>query len=174
VRAVDPSYQRPLLAPRATLNSKLVARLALGLSSSRAAHLGEAAKEPAMASSDAPQHAAGAHPCSSLRASLSDVVVRITAEYTGRGPTRASTILNGDWVVVTLTDTLTKGERKLAENGRGTFVREARRAYQDAMRSELVAEVEALTQRRVTAFLSDNHIEPDVAIEAFQLAPESD
>jgi uncharacterized protein YbcI len=124
-----------------------------------------------MASSDVTQQGAGAQPCSSLRASLSDVVVRITAEYTGRGPTRASTTINGDWVFVTLTDTLTKGERKLAENGRADFVREARRAFQGAMRNELVAEVEALTQRRVTAFLSDNHLEPDVAIEAFQLAP---
>jgi uncharacterized protein YbcI len=95
----------------------------------------------------------------------------VQAEYTGRGPTRASTTINGDWVFVTLTDTLTKGERKLAENGRADFVREARRAFQGAMRNELVAEVEALTQRRVTAFLSDNHLEPDVAIEAFQLAP---
>lgn len=123
-----------------------------------------------MVSSDSREHDGG-QPCSSLRASLSDVVVRITADYTGRGPTRARTTLNGDWVFVTLLDTLTKGERKLAESGRGEFVREARRAFQDAMRNELVAAVEALTQRRVIAFLSDNHLEPDVAIEAFQLAP---
>jgi hypothetical protein len=38
------------------------------------------------------------------------------------------------------------------------------------MRADLIAEIEELTARRVTAFLSDNHIEPDVAIEAFHLA----
>ena len=96
-------------------------------------------------------------------------MVRITAEYTGRGPTRARTTINGDWIFVTLSDTLTKGERKLAEAGRMDFVREARRAYQDVMREEFIVEIEALTGRRVLAFLSDAHVEPDVAIECFHL-----
>jgi hypothetical protein len=39
------------------------------------------------------------------------------------------------------------------------------------MREDFTTEIEALTGRRVTAFLSDNHIDPDVAIECFQLAP---
>ena len=39
------------------------------------------------------------------------------------------------------------------------------------MRDDLVAEVEGLTGRRVIAFLSDNHLEPDIAIEAFKLTP---
>jgi uncharacterized protein YbcI len=121
-----------------------------------------------MAASHDPQQSA------SLRAALSDMVMRVTADYTGRGPTRARTTLNGDWVFVTLTDTLTKGERKLAETGRADFVRQSRRAYQDAMREEMVAEVQALTGRAVIAFLSDNHIAPDVAIECFQLAPPAD
>jgi uncharacterized protein YbcI len=107
----------------------------------------------------------------SLHAAISDAVVRITAEYTGRGPNRARTTINGEWIFVTLIDTLTKGERTLASNGRRDFVRESRKAFQDAMRNDLVAEVEALTGRQVTAFLSDNHIEPDVAVEVFQLAP---
>jgi uncharacterized protein YbcI len=106
----------------------------------------------------------------SLHAAVSDAVIRITAEYTGRGPTRARTTVNGEWIFVTLTDTLTKGERTLASSGQADFVRDTRRAFQDAMREELVAEVEGLTGRQVTAFLSDNHLEPDVAIEAFQLA----
>jgi uncharacterized protein YbcI len=106
----------------------------------------------------------------SLHRDISDAVVRITAEYTGRGPTRARTTINGDWIFVTLSDTLTKGERKLAETGRLEFVREARRAYQDAMREEFISEIEALTGRRVLAFLSDAHVDPDVAIESFYLS----
>jgi uncharacterized protein YbcI len=106
----------------------------------------------------------------SLHRDISDAVVRITAEYTGRGPTRARTTINGDWIFVTLSDTLTKGERKLAETGRLDFVREARRAYQDAMREEFISEIEALTGRRVLAFLSDAHVDPDVAIESFYLS----
>jgi uncharacterized protein YbcI len=108
----------------------------------------------------------------SLHRDISDAVVRITAEFTGRGPTRARTTIAGDWIFVTLSDTLTKGERKLAEAGRLEFVRDARRAYQDVMREEFTAEIEALTGRRVLAFLSDAHIDPDVAIEVFHLSPE--
>jgi uncharacterized protein YbcI len=119
-----------------------------------------------MASSDSHQQHG-----TSLHAAISDAVVRITAEYTGRGPTRARTTINGDWIFVTLIDTLTKGERTLASNGRADFVLESRKAFQDAMRDDFVAEIEGLTGRQVTAFLSDSHIEPDVAIEVFQLAP---
>jgi len=110
----------------------------------------------------------------SLHRDISDAVVRITAEYTGRGPTRARTTINGDWIFVTLGDTLTKGERKLAETGRPDFVREARREYQDAMREEFIGAIEALTGRRVLAFLSDAHVDPDVAIECFQLSSDPD
>jgi uncharacterized protein YbcI len=66
------------------------------------------------------------------------------------------------------------GERKLAATGRSQFVRDTRKAFQDAMRDEFIAEVEALTGRTVVAFLSDNHIDPDVAIEAFQLDSRDD
>jgi len=37
------------------------------------------------------------------------------------------------------------------------------------MRSELVAIVERLTGRKVSAFMSSNHVNPDVAIESFVL-----
>ena len=107
-----------------------------------------------------------------LHAAISDMVVRITAEYTGRGPTRARTTINGEWIFVTLSDILTKGERTLASSGRAHLVRETRKAFQDAMRDEMTRELEALTGRRVIAFMSDNHIDPDLAIECFQLAPD--
>jgi uncharacterized protein YbcI len=61
-----------------------------------------------------------------------------------------------------------------ASTGRARLVRDTRKAFQDAMRDEFVAEVEALTGRSVIAFLSDNHIDPDVGIECFQLAPSAD
>ena len=88
-----------------------------------------------------------------------------------RARTHPRTTINGDWIFVTLIDTLTKGERTLANNGRADVVLESRSAFQTAMRDAFVAEVEGLTGRQVLAFLSANHIEPDVAIEAFQLAP---
>jgi uncharacterized protein YbcI len=118
-----------------------------------------------MAGPDQRQHS------NSLHAAISDMVVRVTADYTGRGATRARTTINGEWIFVTLSDILTKGERKLAASGQAHFVETARREFQDVMREDFTTEIEALTGRRVTAFLSDNHIDPDVAIECFQLAP---
>ena len=47
-----------------------------------------------------------------------------------------------------------------------------RRAYQDAMRSGCIASIEGLTGRTVEAFMSANHIDPDLAAEIFILRPE--
>jgi uncharacterized protein YbcI len=71
-----------------------------------------------------------------------------------------------------LADTLTKGERKLAENGHAKRVMETRHAVQEIMRDDLVAEVERLSGRKVIAFMSDNHFDPDMAAETFILEPE--
>jgi uncharacterized protein YbcI len=119
--------------------------------------------------SDSPQSDRG-----SLPAAISNLVVHTTAEYTGRGPTRARTTIDGDWIFVALSDTLTKGERMLAESGRGALVRNMRREFQDAMREQLMDGISQLTGREVIAMLSDNHLNPDVAIEAFCLRPRED
>jgi uncharacterized protein YbcI len=119
------------------------------------------------------QHDGAARPTGGqLLAEISSSAVRVVADYTGRGPTRARTIINGDWVFITLSDGLTKGERRLVELGRDDFVRETGEAYQNAMREELTGEVERLTRRKVIAFLSDNHLDPDVGLEAMLLEPD--
>jgi hypothetical protein len=41
------------------------------------------------------------------------------------------------------------------------------------MRDDLVALVERETERKVIGFMSDNHIDPDLAVEVFVLAPVS-
>jgi len=112
------------------------------------------------------------HPAGGVTASaISNGVVRLLREYTGRGPTRARTYLNDDLVTVVLEDTLTKGERSLVADGETDLVLQARHAYQRTMRTDLIAVVEEATGRKVRAFLSDNHIEPDVAVESFVLEP---
>lgn len=70
-----------------------------------------------------------------------------------------------------LRDTLTKGERSLVADSKIDLVIGMRKAYQNTMRQDLVAAVEQHTGRTVIAFLSDNHIDPDVAIESFLLEP---
>jgi uncharacterized protein YbcI len=113
------------------------------------------------------------HPASgSLSAAISNLVVRIVAEYTGRGPTRARTYIKDDCITCVLQDTLTKGERSLVDDGRAELVLSTRKAYQTTMRHAMRAGVEELTGRRVVAFMSDNNIDPDMAAEVFLLAPE--
>src|SRR3954470_7695247 len=108
-----------------------------------------------------------------LNAAISRAVVQLLAESTGRGPTKARTTIDRDVIVVVLENTLTPGERFLADSNRGEQVLDMRRAYQDAMRTECIASIEALTGRTVVAFMSANHIDPDLAAEVFVLEPES-
>ena len=107
----------------------------------------------------------------SKAAAISTMAVRALHEYTGRGPTRARTHITDDAVTILLEDILTKGERSLVTDGLAATVLETRKAFQGAMRDDLISAVEEVLGRRVTAFLSDNHIDPDLAVEVFLLAP---
>jgi uncharacterized protein YbcI len=107
-----------------------------------------------------------------VASTISNMIVRLLSAYTGRGPTMARTYVNENLITAVLQDTLTKGERSLIRNGETQLVLANRKAYQKAMGPELIAGVEALTGRTVVAFLSDNHIDPDFAVESFVLAPE--
>lgn len=107
----------------------------------------------------------------STGARISNMVVQVVRTYTGRGPTKAWTSIDADLIVVVLHDTLTKGERSLVADGRAQLVRDMRRAYQDTMGAELTAGIEEISGREVVAFLSDNHIDPDIAVETFVLRP---
>jgi uncharacterized protein YbcI len=104
-----------------------------------------------------------------LREAINSLVVGVFAERTGRGPTKARCFLSSDVVVCLIEDALTRGERSLAASGREATVLQMRTEYQEAMREELVAGIEALTGRRVSAFLPGNSVEPDMASEVFVL-----
>jgi uncharacterized protein YbcI len=104
-----------------------------------------------------------------LRQAISDAIVRVSADFIGRGPTRAKTYLNQHIVFCVMQDTLTRGERSLVADGDGESVREMRRRFQDAMRRHVCAAIESLTDRKVVSFLSDNDVESEMAIEVFVL-----
>jgi len=104
-----------------------------------------------------------------LRQAISDAIVRVTADFIGRGPTRAKTYINGEIVFCVMEDTLTRGERSLVADDDGESVRQMRRRFQDAMRRQICAAVEGLTDRKVVSFLSDNDVESEMAIEVFIL-----
>jgi uncharacterized protein YbcI len=105
---------------------------------------------------------------------IANHVVKLLSEYTGRGPTKARTTFSHDLVTVVVQDLLAKGERSLVRDGKAGLVLDVRRAYQETMRDQLTAGVEQITGRRVIAFLSANHLDPDIAVESFVLAAEDD
>jgi uncharacterized protein YbcI len=102
---------------------------------------------------------------------ISTSVVQVLQDWTGRGPTRAKTLIDEDVVTVLFADTLTRGERRLVESGRSDSVLRLREDYQQVMRDELVAIVERQLDRTVIAFMSQHHIDPDLAVEVFVLDP---
>jgi uncharacterized protein YbcI len=104
-----------------------------------------------------------------IHLAISNMIVRLLRENTGRGPTKARTTIRDNVVLVILEQTLTKGERNLVGKGRGDKVLEIRHEFQEAMRDECVVEVGQLTGRKVIAFMSANHLAPDIGAEIFVL-----
>ena len=100
--------------------------------------------------------------------------VRVLREYTGRGPTKARSVIDHNSVTILLGDTLTPGERRLAESGRAEHVLNNRHVFQRLMRDDLVKLVEDTLDRKVIAFMSTNHIDPDIAVEVFVLEPKAE
>ena len=105
----------------------------------------------------------------STGAQISDGAVQLVRECTGHGPTRARTVTSGDLVTVIMGGSLTKAEQTLIEEGDGALVLNVRRRLQETMREKLIALVESATGRKVIAFMSDQHLDPDLAVQAFVL-----
>jgi uncharacterized protein YbcI len=106
-----------------------------------------------------------------LASAISNVVIQRIRETTGRGPERARTTIGRDAVFVVVEDTLTRGERVLVEANDAETVELLRAAWQRAMSGPVRQDIEQLTGRPVIAFLGANHIDPDLAVETFILAP---
>lgn len=107
-----------------------------------------------------------------LAAAISNSVVRTMAEVSGRGPSRARTTISRDAVFVVVEDTLTRAEQELVRIGDREVVLRVREGLQRAMRETLSGEIKHLTGRDVVGFMSTNHIDPDLGVEIFILAPD--
>ena len=107
-----------------------------------------------------------------MRAMISKEIVRLQAEYYGKGPTKAKTYIVDDLVVVVLEESFTRAERTLAERGEREAIQQIRRRFQQAMADNFTSVVEQATGRRVRVFLSETDIDHDVSVETFLLADE--
>jgi uncharacterized protein YbcI len=106
------------------------------------------------------------------RAAISREIVRLQADYYGKGPTKARTHIVDDVVVVVLEESFTRAEKTLAERGEREAIQHIRRRFQQQMADSFTSVVEQATGRKVRVFLSETDVDQDVSVEIFLLADE--
>ena len=107
-----------------------------------------------------------------LLMSVSDAMVALHRRYHHRAPVTAKTLfLGGELIVCVLGGVFTDVEKTMIELQRTVIVQETRSAFQMAMQHKFVSAVERLSGREVLAFMSNQHIGPDLEIEIFLLKP---
>ena len=107
-----------------------------------------------------------------LRKDISNAFVGLYKEHLGKGPLKCRTYLQPELVVVVLAGGYTTGEQTLVEAGKWYEVRRVRQIWQDAMQVRFIDAIEALSGRKVKAFMSANHQDPDLSVEMFVLEAE--
>src|SRR5438067_7251795 len=104
-----------------------------------------------------------------LLAEITNRIVALMREHYGRGPIKAKTYVLDNLIVCVLSDGFTAIERTMMEGGEQNQVLEMRRGFQRVMKERYTEMIETLTGRKVLAFLSQAHVEPDLTIEMFLL-----
>lgn len=104
-----------------------------------------------------------------LNAAITSAIVGIQNTYLGRGPTSASTFHKNNVIVTLLYEVMTQAERSLAATNQEDAVSHMRHLFQKTMETDFIEAVERLTGAKVVAFMSGNHIDPDIASELFIL-----
>jgi uncharacterized protein YbcI len=102
---------------------------------------------------------------------ITNAIVGLHKEGYGRGPTKAKTYYTGDLIVCLMREGFSMVERTLFESGQHQAVLEQRAAFQRAMEGRYREAIERLTGRRVIAFMSNTHQDPDLVAEIFVLEP---
>jgi uncharacterized protein YbcI len=104
-----------------------------------------------------------------LNAAVTSALVGIHTEYLGRGPTSASTFHHGNVLVTLMHGVLTNAEKSIAKTDRAPVVKNIRQLLHQTLEADSRAAVERLTGRNVVAFISGNHLDPDIAADLFIL-----
>ena len=104
-----------------------------------------------------------------LLSAISTRIVSLLREHYGRGPTKAKTYMLDDLVVCVLRNGFTAVEQTMMDSGQESQVVEMRHNFQKMMGERYKSVIEDLTGRKVIAFLSQAHVEPDITLEVFML-----
>ena len=110
-----------------------------------------------------------------LLSAISNGIVKLMREHYGRGPMKAKTYVLDDIVVCVLRGSgFTPLEHTIMasdDHDRGERVIAMREDFQRMMAGRYQAMIEQLTGRKVLAFLSQAHVEPDITLEMFFVDP---
>lgn len=101
-------------------------------------------------------------------------IVQLQKEYSGKGPTKVRAHTNDDMVIVIMRDVYTTVEQTLAREGQEEAVLSQRHAFQQVMNERYIAVIEEEMGRKVSAFMSTNHHNPDLSVEIFVFESDSD
>jgi uncharacterized protein YbcI len=104
-------------------------------------------------------------------ADVSRELVKLHSDFYGKGPTRAKAYMVDDTLVCLLEGGFTTVERTLIDQGNADAVHDIRHSFQSAMEDKFTQVVEQATDRKVIAYMSQIHHDPDIAVEVFVLEP---
>lgn len=123
---------------------------------------------------EAEENLGNGQPTGEALASISTQLVQLHRRYYGKGPTKAKTHLVNNAVISILQGGFTTIEQTLIEQGNREPVYQMRRTFQEVMEDEFRSIVEDALGRRVIAYMSQVHENPDLAVEFFMLEPVAD
>jgi uncharacterized protein YbcI len=110
----------------------------------------------------------------SLRGRISHAMVGMKKDFYGKGPTKAKTFINDEYVFVVMEGGLTRNEEVLLAAGQHDLVRAYRLRFQEAMTDTTIAAVEEILGRKVLTYHSQILFHPERAIEIFVLDSQDD
>ena len=103
-----------------------------------------------------------------LLSAISTRIVALLREHYGRGPMKAKTYVLDDIIVVVMRGSgFTPLEQTIMNSGEPNRVIAMREDFQRVMARRYEETIEELTGRKVLAFLSQAHVEPDITMEIF-------
>jgi len=105
----------------------------------------------------------------SVLSEISNAMVGLMKSFYGKGPTKAKTFLNDNYVFCVMEGGLTRNEETLIERGHEDLVRTYRLCFQDAMTEPMVEAVQRITDRSVIGYHSQIVFHPEHVFEIFVL-----
>ena len=98
---------------------------------------------------------------------ISHGLTLLIREHYGRGPVKAKTYVLDNLIISVLRNGFIALERTMIKSGEPERVLDMRREYERLMKTRYSEMIEELTGRKVLAFMSQAHVEPNLTVEMF-------